>query len=503
MLSTAKATFIKNFSSHLLWQIVTVVSGFILPPLIISHYGSTVNGFLASSKHFIFYLSIVEAGIGAASIAALYQPLADKDLLHRNRILGETRKLYRLSGTLFIAGLLILAASYSWVTRTQIDSLLAFQIILILGITSLADFFFIGTYRVLLVADQKTYVYSLIQSVATLINVAIAYWLIIHNHDVLTAQYSLIAATLIRITLVYCYIRYAYRNLKFPADIPSPGSSTHITQKREAFVQQLCLLAVYGAPIAYIVLFCSLKDASIYAIYYLVFAALKMLLQSISNGTQAVFGKLLAEQSTQVVRYHYHRYDTLFLIAAAGVFGCTSALLMPFIDLYTRNMTDAEYYQPVFAFIFLLASLADCLRLPGESLIQAAGHFKATRNRYLLEAGLHISITGVAAYFFGLQGVVTASLIVFGWRFMEINSYIHQHILNLPLTLSLIKYLTVCTIAVLFAYGLNTYLAHYTIHSYIVWLSFAALCALAAALLFLPLFRLLNRYVYRTIYQTE
>lgn len=79
-MSRFKATLFKNFSSHLLWQMVTVVSGFILPPLIISHYGSTVNGFLASSKHFIYYLNIVEAGIGAASIASLYQVLASKSV---------------------------------------------------------------------------------------------------------------------------------------------------------------------------------------------------------------------------------------------------------------------------------------------------------------------------------------------------------------------------------------------------------------------------------------
>ena len=493
-MSRFRATLFKNFSSHLLWQMVTVVSGFILPPLIISHYGSTVNGFLASSKHFIYYLNIVEAGIGAASIASLYQVLAYKNLLRRNQILSETRHLYRLSGSLFMLGLLLLAAAYSWVTRAQIDSWLTFQIILILGITNIADFFFTGTYRVLLVADQKTYVYSLIQSVCTLINVAVAYWLITHNYDVLTAQYSLLAATFIRITLVYGYIRYTYRNLSLQPNTRRPGVPAGITQKRAAFIQQLCIFVIYGTPMVYIVLFCSLKDASIYAIYYLVFAALKMLLQSLSNGTQAVFGKLLSEQNIQSVRYNYHRYETLFLIAAAVIFSCTTALLMPFIGLYTRNMTDAEYYQPVFAFIFLSAILADCLRIPGEGMIQAAGHFVATRNRYLLEAGLHIVVTGVAAYFFGLLGVVSASLVVFSWRFLEISYYIHRHILKMPVTLSLIKHLIVFIIGAGCAYGLHDYIAGQTITTYLSWLRFSILCTVISGVIFYMLFLLLRYY---------
>lgn len=491
-MSRFRATLFKNFSSHLLWQMVTVISGFILPPLIISHYGSTVNGFLASSKHFISYLYIVEAGIGAASIAVLYRPLTEKNLNLRNKILSETRHLYRLSGCLFLMGLLILAAAYAWITRSQIDSLLAFQIILILGITNIADFFFIGTYRVLLIADQKTYAYSLIQSAATFLNVGIAYWLITHNHDVLTAQYSLIAATAIRILLVYGYIRYAYRNLSLSLKTHNNRTATNIGQKREAFVQQLCIFIIYGIPMFYIVLFCSLKDASIYAVYYLVFAALKMLLQSLSNGTQAVFGKLLSEHNLQSIRYNYHRYESLFLTATAIVFSCTTALLMPFIGLYTRNMTDAEYYQPVFAFIFLLSALADCLRIPGEGLIQAAGHFKATRNRYLLEAGLHLILTGFAAHFFELQGIVAASLIVFGWRFIEINRYINHRILKMPATLSLMKHFIVSVIGLGFGYVLYHYIAGQTIVTYFSWLWFSLICTTVASAIFYILLRLLN-----------
>lgn len=501
MLSTAKATFIKNFSSHLLWQIVTVVSGFILPPLIISHYGSTVNGFLASAKHFIFYLSIVEAGIGAASIASLYKPLTDQNFLRRNQILGETRRLYRISGILFILCLFMLAAAYSLITRNQLDNLPVFQIILILGLTNIADFFFIGTYRVLLVADQKTYAYSVIQSVSTITNIILAYWLITHNYDVLTAQYSLIAATVLRIAATYGYIRYAYRKLSPASSVTNTTirATPFIAQKKEAFIQQICLLVIYGTPMAYIVIFCNLKDASIYAIYYLVFAALKMLLQSLSNGTQALFGKLLSEQNIQVVRYHYHRYETLFINTTAAVFCCTAALLMPFISLYTRNMTDAEYYQPVFAFIFLFSTLADCLRIPGEIMIQAAGHFKATRNRYILEACLNVAVTGIFAYLFGLNGVVFASFLIFFWRFIDINYYINHRILRMPATISLMKHLVILIIGGGSAYTLNLYIAGQTIIAYTSWLYFSTICVLTTGSVFYILFSLLNKHTTKMI----
>lgn len=245
---------------------------------------------------------------------------------------------------------------------------------------------------------------------------------------------------------------------------------------------------------AYIVIFCNLKDASIYAIYYLVFAALKMLLQSLSNGTQALFGRLLSEQNIQVVRYHYHRYETLFINTTAAVFCCTAALLMPFISLYTRNMTDAEYYQPVFAFIFLFSTLADCLRIPGEIMIQAAGHFKATRNRYILEACLNVAVTGMFAYLFGLNGVVFASFLIFFWRFIDINRYINHHILKMSATLSQNKHLIVLTVGGLCGYGLYRYIIVQNINNYISWAFFSLICMMLLMIIFYAIYFLLSRH---------
>ena len=116
---STRAVILKNISANLLLQIITALGGFILPPLIVVTYGSATNGMIASIKQFIAYLTLLEAGIGAAAIVALYQALTSHNICLRNRILAATQRFYRISGSLFALGLLVLAILFAWLTEKQ------------------------------------------------------------------------------------------------------------------------------------------------------------------------------------------------------------------------------------------------------------------------------------------------------------------------------------------------------------------------------------------------
>ena len=62
-ISSRKSQLIATISSNLILQLITAVCGFILPPLIVETFGSSVNGMVSSITQFISYLNLVEAGI--------------------------------------------------------------------------------------------------------------------------------------------------------------------------------------------------------------------------------------------------------------------------------------------------------------------------------------------------------------------------------------------------------------------------------------------------------
>ena len=177
-----------NLIANLVLQIVTAAVGFILPALFITYYGSEVNGMIGSIKQFVAYLSLVEAGVGTASIAALYNPLANQQYLITDRILSATKIFYKRSGYIFLAFLIIISVVYPRLVQNEIEVKTSFLMVLIIGFGGLMEYFLIGKYRVLLTADQRNYIVSLIQALATGLNAIVSVILIIIGTDILIVQ---------------------------------------------------------------------------------------------------------------------------------------------------------------------------------------------------------------------------------------------------------------------------------------------------------------------------
>lgn len=122
-----------NLMSNVLLQVVAAVINFILPRLFMTTYGSATNGLVSSIKQFLSYLKIVEAGVGSASIVALYKPLAQRDKDQINGILSATNLFYRRSGYVFVGLVAILAICYPLIVGDEVNPRTAFYMVLILG----------------------------------------------------------------------------------------------------------------------------------------------------------------------------------------------------------------------------------------------------------------------------------------------------------------------------------------------------------------------------------
>ena len=74
----SKVTLI-NVVSSLILQVVTVLSGFIIPKIILTNFDSSVNGLVSSLNQFLSYITLIEGGITGVVLANLYKPLVDHD----------------------------------------------------------------------------------------------------------------------------------------------------------------------------------------------------------------------------------------------------------------------------------------------------------------------------------------------------------------------------------------------------------------------------------------
>ena len=107
-----KKKFLYNSTSSVLFQVVTLLVGLITPCIMLTVYGSEVNGLISSITQFISYFNLVEAGLSGATVYALYKPLADQNHTEINGVVAAAKKFYQQAGYIFVALTLILALVY-------------------------------------------------------------------------------------------------------------------------------------------------------------------------------------------------------------------------------------------------------------------------------------------------------------------------------------------------------------------------------------------------------
>ena len=166
--------FLYNSVTTAFYQIVVMIAGFITPRIMLKYYGSEINGLVSSITQFIAYFNLVEAGLSGAAIYALYKPLAESDNNRINSIVTAAKMFYTKSGYMFLSLTIGLAVFYPLYVKTDAITPVSMGIlVVVLGINGVLEFFTLAKYRVLLSADQKTYVISLASLVHIVINTLI------------------------------------------------------------------------------------------------------------------------------------------------------------------------------------------------------------------------------------------------------------------------------------------------------------------------------------------
>ena len=87
-----------NILISLIYQIIAIALGLIIPRITMTGYGSNTNGLLASALQLVGYLSVFEAGIQAVATKSLYKTVGNNDNDGTNSILSAVNKNYKKIG---------------------------------------------------------------------------------------------------------------------------------------------------------------------------------------------------------------------------------------------------------------------------------------------------------------------------------------------------------------------------------------------------------------------
>lgn len=418
------ANALKNVITSLILQIVVAISGILIPQFFIAIYGSAINGLVASISQFITYMSLVEAGISAAGMVALFKPLSMQDTNVVNAIISATRRFYFQSGMAFVALVFVLMLFYPRIVQSEVgDSSFVRLMILVLSINGIVDYFFLGKYRVLLNADQKMYVISVAQILGTIVVTIISIILMRYGCSAILVKSTAASIYILRSIMVAIYVKRKYRWLDFKA-IPDTSA---FSQRWAALVHQIVGMIVNNTDIVLLTVLlpeAALIQVSIYSVYSLVGYALTSALNSITNSLGSGFGEIISRGETKTLYKNYSAYEYVFYILIFTAYSCMIVLLYPFMKLYSASFSDAaSYVNWNFVILFSLVGIIQTIRYPGLTLIIAAGHYKQTQVRAIIEASINIIVSVGLIFHYGIVGVLLGTCASYLYRTIDVIIY--------------------------------------------------------------------------------
>ena len=500
---------LRNSVTSLLLQAVTMVCGIILPRLFIAQYGSVVNAACGSITQFLGYIVLFEAGVGGVVRAALYKPLAAQDASAVSRILRATDDFFRRIAWIFVGFSILLACVYPLFVRDHFDFLYTAALVLIIALSTFAQYYFGMSRQVLLQADQRRYITSVLQIVTILLNTVLSVILIRLHCSVHVVKLGTAVIYALRPVLLRLYVRKVYK-----PDIHAVPDKTAIAQRWDGFGHHTAFFLHTNTDVIVLTVFSGFlrnlpfADVSVYTVYYSIVSGIEKVIAAFSGGIEAAFGNMLAKNETQALQKNFRVYEYLSFTLTTIFFTCTGILLVPFITVYTHGVTDADYHRPLFGALLVLAEAMYCIRIPYNNVTLAAGHYKQTRNGAFLEAGINIAGSLILVIPFGLAGVAAATLLAMTVRTVQYAVYLSKNILHMPVFRFFSRFAVFAAAAGL-SIGLVHILPFRTILSYLDWglygiLTFAVCTGvtLAAGLLFYredmrEFFRILRRSILR------
>lgn len=419
-----KRRIIVNIICSLLLQVVTIVSGFILPKIIISSLGSETNGLVASINQFLNYVVLLEGGVSGVITASLYQPLSTNDKKKVSSIIRTTKRFFNQIGIVFVVYMCVVAFCYPLFTKTSQSYWYVVALTFVLGSNLLVQYFISLSYRLLLKADRKVYVESIVQLIVVVLNLVLVLITIKIYRDILVVK--LVSAI---VFLIQPIAFATYVNKNYHLDRHAPIDNTSIKQRWDGFGQNLAFFIHSNTDIVVLTIFKNLTSVSVYSIYNMIVMALKNLVISISSAISPSIGNVLAKGEKDKINEAFELYEFGLYYVATIMFSCCLVLILPFVKAYTTNITDANYLQPVFAVLLVLAEFVYCIRDPYVAVAYASGKFRETSKYAIIEALINIVISVILVRSLGLAGIAIGTLIAMVYRMIAHVIYLQKNIL--------------------------------------------------------------------------
>ena len=417
-----------NMVTSVLSRVVVLITGLIVQHFILQAYGSTLNGLTSSITQVMSYLVLFEAGLGTASIQALYAPLSRSDWKKVSGIVVATGVEYKKITAAFSSVLLLVSLVLPFTLKGQVEFAVASLLTAVTGGSYIASYIVGGKYKAILSADRKMYVLYILDMLSSALSCVLRVTALRVGAGIVWVQLLHLGSILFKNAGYFIYVKSRYKKIDYK-EAPDLQS---ISKRWSVLIHSIAGIVVNHTDVIILTLFASLKTVSVYSVYNMVFGQLSTTIQStFIQAPQAHFG-ILYYKDKRKFEQSFRVYETAFTILLFWICGIALVMITPFVEVYTKGVTDIEYIDKWLPILFTLILLLNLLRSPAVMAVNVSGAFKETQKGAIIEAIINITVSLILFFAtnLGLYGLLIGTVCSYIYRTTDLIYYTYKHIVG-------------------------------------------------------------------------
>ncbi|MCI9618876.1 MAG: sugar isomerase [Dorea sp.] len=416
----------RNTVTSVIYQMFSVLCGFVLPRMILSAFGSQTNGLVSSITQFIQVINLFDLGITSVIVYNLYKPLALHDNQKLSEVVSSADSFFKKIGIALIGYVIVLAIAYPVFIDSGFDYTFVVFLVLIMGINAFGQYYFGVVNRLILIADQNNYIPYITQTLTVVCNTVLCYVVIKLGGSIHAVKFITSIIYLVRPIIYALCVKKKYSiNRQMITD------GKVLDQKWNGIAQHISSVILDSTDTIVLTLFSTLTNVSIYNIYFLVITGIKGFITSLTGGVNSLLGNLWAENRKESFVKTFQMFEWGMSMITVICFGCVGVMLVPFVSIYTKDINDANYIQPVFAVFICLAYSLYSLRVPYSSVVLQIGHYKQTQISYVISVIINLGVSILCVNKLGLVGVAVGTFVALLYHTLYFQYYVYKKVLKL------------------------------------------------------------------------
>lgn len=433
-------------------QAGAIIQGLVIPRILLSYFGSSINGLTSSISQFLNFFSIIEGGVIGVILANLYSPVTNKDEKKMGAVIGAANQFLKRLALLFGGYSVVLGIIYPFFNRAEYSWLFVFSLVLIISVTTFIQYYFTIIPQLIIRADNKVFIYNFVCMLFIIFNIittVISIRIIseIHVIKLVAALVYLLQPICLNLYVKKYYI--IHKNVKADASL--------IKDRWNGLGASIANLITTNTDVILLTLFSTFQIISVYTVYYTVINSIRNLISSVGMGFQSLLGQQIAKNNDKLLNKYFQQYEFVTYNISGVILSSCMCLIVSFVMLYTKGVNDVDYRQPIFAFLICLAQYFISVREPYIQLTYCAGLFKETQNIAFCESIINILISMALFFKYGIIGVAIGTVISSFYRFIATIVFLRHNVINRPISQTL-KKVRLFFVAMIIDFSIGSYI---------------------------------------------